>query len=44
MMDFHSTLVFSMKKMDNSMNSQLEGLSITEHFITYSAETRTNIR
>jgi hypothetical protein len=42
-MDFHSTHVFSMKRI-TMLISQLVGLSITQHIITHSAETRTNTR
>jgi hypothetical protein len=42
MKDFRSTLVFRVKKAENAPISQLTGLSIAEHIITHSVETRTN--
>jgi hypothetical protein len=44
-MDFYSTQVFSVKKVDDdSANFAAGGLSITGHIITHFVETRTNTR
>jgi hypothetical protein len=41
-MDFRSTLVFSVKKEEKALISQLAELSAGGHIITHSVETRTN--